>query len=314
MPRYRNDLPQLNGETLITDGGLETVLVFHEGCDLPEFASFPLLDEPQGLAIMERYFRRYTEMAERHGVGLLLESTTWRANPDWMAKIGCPEDLERINHAAIEHLVAVREAAGMSGPVVLSGCIGPRGDGYVADNAMSADQATDYHAHQVRVLADTKADQVTAMTFNYAAEAIGLARAAKEAGIPAAISFTVETDGRLPTGQPLGETIQEVDEATDSAPAYYMINCAHPTHFDDVLTGSEPWIGRLLGLRANASACSHAELDAAEELDEGDPEDFGHHYVMLTQRLPHLRVLGGCCGTDHRHIGAICAACLVSNG
>jgi S-methylmethionine-dependent homocysteine/selenocysteine methylase len=140
----------------------------------------------------------------------------------------------------------------------------------------------------------------------YVDEAIGVTRAAQDAVIPAAISFTVETDGDLPSGQALGEAIEEVDRATDSGPAYYMINCAHPTHFDSVLDGGD-WVGRIRGLRANASTCSHAELDEAEDLDDGDPQDLGARYGELRDRLPALNVVGGCCGTDHRHIGEICS-------
>lgn len=310
MPRYRHALPQITGQPVLTDGGLETVLVFHEGIDLPEFASFPVVQTADGRALLERYLDQYAAIAARHGVGLLLEAVTWRANPDWVEKItGSRDDTAAINREAIDFLAAYRDKQDANTAMPISGCIGPRGDGYVADQSMSAEQATDYHRTQVEALAATEADLISALTLNYVEEAIGVAAAAKAAGIPTAISFTVETDGRLPTGQPLGEAIQQVDEATGAAPAYFMINCAHPTHFGGVLDGSAPWAGRLRGLRANASMMSHAELDEMTELDEGDPEDLGARIGSLSGSLPDLSVVGGCCGTDHRHVAAIAEAC-----
>jgi S-methylmethionine-dependent homocysteine/selenocysteine methylase len=149
---------------------------------------------------------------------------------------------------------------------------------------------------------------VTAITMTNAGEAIGVARATQAVGMPVAISFTVETDGRLPTGQGLTEAIAEVDEATRSAPAYYMINCAHPSHFDGTLQGTGAWLDRIRGLRANASRLSHAELNEAPDLDAGDAEELGREHGAIVRRRPRINVLGGCCGTDHRHIERICAA------
>src|SRR5262249_30601261 len=142
--------------------------------------------------------------------------------------------------------------AGSGMPVVISGNIGPRGDGYDPGKLMSAEEAELYHTWQARVLAGTAVDVISAFTMNNANEAIGVARAVKAAGKPCVISFTVETDGNLPTGQTLEEAINAVDAATGRAPAYYMVNCAHPAHFAGVLTDS-PWMRRIAGLRANAS-------------------------------------------------------------
>jgi len=310
MPRYRDALPQLSGQPVLTDGGLETVLVFHEGIDLPEFASFPLLDDAAGRSLLSRYFDDYLTIARRHGVGLLLEAATWRANPDWVERVtGSRDGTAGVNRHAIDFLAEYRDAQDAPVPMPISGCVGPRGDGYVADQAMTAEEAADYHRTQVETFAASEADLISALTLNCVEEAIGVATAAQAAKMPAAISFTVETDGRLPTGQPLGEAIQQVDEATGSAPAYYMVNCAHPTHFAGVLDPAAPWAPRLRGLRANASTLSHAELDEMAELDEGDPEDLGRHLGRLRKRLERLSVLGGCCGTDHRHIAAIADAC-----
>jgi homocysteine S-methyltransferase len=150
---------------------------------------------------------------------------------------------------------------------------------------------------------------IAAITMNYVEEAIGVTRAAEAAKMPIAISFTVETDGRLPTGQTLKDAVIEVDQATGGAPAYFMINCAHPSHFSDVLGRDEPWIRRIRGLRANASKRSHAELDASADLDAGNPAELGRDYRSLLKMHPQINVLGGCCGTDHRHVEAIAGAC-----
>ena len=311
MSKYRHHLPQLDAATFLTDGGIETTLIFHDGFDLPDFAAFALLADPAGRAALHRYFDSYVAVAARDGVGIVLETPTWRASPDWGARAGYGvEALEAVNRDAVDLLVEVRARHETpSTPVVISGCIGPRGDGYQVGATMTADEARNYHALQARAFAASEADLVTAITMTYVDEAIGVTEAARSAGMPVVISFTVETDGRLPSGQALGEAIEAVDAATGAYPAYYMVNCAHPTHFASVFDGSPAWAARIGGVRANASKLSHAELDEAEELDAGDPAELAEHYVELRAALPELRVLGGCCGTDHRHIDAISQSC-----
>ena len=309
--KYRDRLPQLDGGLFLTDGGLETTLIFHEGWDLPCFAAFVLLDSDRGRKALGDYFDRYVPMAIAAGAGFILESPTWRANPDWGAKIGYGRNaLASNNLAAIEFLLDLRDRYETQGsPMVVSGAIGPRGDGYVASEMMTADEAAHYHAFQIGVLRDAGADLVSAFTMTNANEAQGVALAAKDANMPCVISFTVETDGRLPAGETLAEAIESCDAATGDGPAYYMINCAHPTHFDHVLDADSAWMKRIRGIRANSSRCSHAELDNAPELDIGDPVELGGQYAELLRRFPHINVLGGCCGTDHRHVDCISTAC-----
>jgi homocysteine S-methyltransferase len=297
----RRHLPQLAGDRMfVTDGGLETDLVFHHGMELQCFAAFPLLEEPYGRDVLRRYYTGYLDIAREHGTGFVVEAATWRANPDWAARLGfSSERLDSVNRSAIELAEQVRAEAAADGvTAVVSGCIGPR------EVAMTAAEAERYHSPQVATFAATTADLVTAVTMNNAAEAIGITRAAAAVDMPAAISFTVETDGRLATGQSLREAVEEVDAETDRSAAYFMVNCAHPTHlassFDD-----GPWLRRVVGLRLNASTRSHAELDEAEELDEGDPDDFGAGTAALRARLPAATVFGGCCGTDARHVAAV---------
>lgn len=311
MALYREALPQLGGDLFLTDGGIETTLIFHEGLDLPDFAAFDLLRRPDGPAALRRYFERYVALARRFGMGLVLESATWRASADWGERLGYSEAaLAQANRTAIRLLEDIRAThAGARTPMVISGCLGPRGDGYVPGRSMSEDQAQDYHQAQIWIFADTATDMVAALTMTNVPEAVGIARAAAAQRMPVAISFTLETDGRLPSGQPLGEAVAAVDAATGGYPSYYMVNCAHPTHFAHVLDAGTPWLERIRGLRANASCKSHAELNEATELDDGDPVELGRQYAALRLCLRKLNVIGGCCGTDHRHVEQMAMAC-----
>ena len=305
--RYRDRLPQLGGGLFMTDGGLETTLIFEQGFDLPEFAAIDVLRSKRGAEALASYYAGYAELASELGVGFVLESPTWRASPAWAARLGySASELEQLNRRAISLMEEIRDRYDASkGPFVISGCIGPQGDAYNPEEMLSADAAERYHGTQIATFAATSADMVTALTLTYAAEAIGIVRAASRHGIPAAISFTVETDGRLPSGQTLGEALEQVDEETQQGAAYFMINCAHPTHFAHLLTPEAPWLERIRGMRANASMKSHAELDEAATLDDGDPEDLARRHIELRACLPNLNVVGGCCGTDIRHVTAI---------
>ena len=311
--RYRNSLPQLDGRVLLTDGGMETTLLFVDGIDLPCFATFPLLEHEEGQAAMARYFEPYLEVARRHGTGFVLEANTWRANPSWGARLGYSlDDLAEANRRCISFVEEIREREEEPGrPFVISAPMGPEGDAYDPESHMTSDEAEAFHSWQAGVLADTAADSVVGMTITYVEEAVGLVRAATGVGLPAVVSFTVETDGRLPSGQPLAEAIEQVDGETDGAAAYFMVNCAHPTHFLSVFDEPGPW-HRVLGIRANASAKSHAELDESVELDAGDPAELADGYLAIGARLSHLTVLGGCCGTDHRHVSSVADAWFTS--
>lgn len=314
MPKYRKQLPQMSEDVFLADGGLETTLIFHEGVELPEFAAFVLLKNQAGRQHLLDYYRRYASIARDAKVGLVLDSATWRANPDWGLKIGySPEALTEANRYSIELCRRVRdESESETTKMPINGCLGPRGDGYRADTMMLPNEAQEYHRGQIETFRAAGTDFVSAITMTYANEAIGITRAAQAAGMPAVVSFTVETDGRLPDGSTLAQAIDSVDEATDQGPAYYMINCAHPTHFQDALEAGTGWTNRIRGVRVNASACSHAELDEAEELDEGNPVELGSQLRALRDAFPQITVLGGCCGTDHRHVEEIGRACVVN--
>ncbi|MDQ3156139.1 MAG: homocysteine S-methyltransferase family protein [Actinomycetota bacterium] len=298
-------LTQLQGRPFVTDGGIETDLIFHHGVDMPHFAAFPLLEDAEGRTLLEDYYDGYAAIAGNAGAGLMLEAPTWRANSDWGDLLGySAESLAGVNRSAIEMLFQLRERYGETIPeVIVGGIIGPRGDGYRPDSLMDAPEAADYHHPQIKAFAEACADLVTALTMTNVGEALGIVQAARDVGLPVAISFTVETDGTLPTGPSLAEAINEVDEA--GGPEYFLINCAHPDHVEHALAPSGPWLERIMGIRFNASTKSHAELDEALDLDEGNPELLAAAYGRLKPLLPKVSVVGGCCGTDARHVASL---------
>ena len=306
MANNKTTLPHESANLFLTDGGLETTLVFLEGFDLPYFAAFDLLKDEKGYNGIRNYYRRYLKIAKDFKTNFILESPTWRANPDWIEKIGYPRSaISEINEKAVQLLVDLKnEFAKDLGIIVISGCVGPRGDGYKPENKMSVENAQKYHSDQIGVFRHTPVDIISAITMNYAEEAIGIARAAGAVNLPAVISFTVETNGKLPTGMSLKEAIKQVDESVKEPPLYFMINCAHPTHFiNELLDGkNEPWTKRIKGIRANASCKSHAELDEATELDRGNPQELGNQHKKLKDTFNQLNVFGGCCSTDEEHV------------
>lgn len=308
-------IPELleTSQPWLTDGGLETDMLFNHGVDLPYFASFTMLEDEKKRALLEAYFAQYLELAEEAGTGFVLDTCTWRAGKAWLERIGRQDDLERINTLAVEFGKSIRdrfETAQL--PIIINGVVGPAGDGYVVGKAMTADQAEASHTPQVQAFAKAGVDIVSAITMNYAEEGIGVAIAAAKANLPVVVSYTVETDGTLPSGQSIADAIEQTDRdvhaATGQLPLYYMINCAHPDHFSDKLEGPADWKTRIGGVRANASRLSHAQLDEAETLDDGNPTEFGELYAKLGAQLPGLKVIGGCCGSDSRHVGCACRA------
>lgn len=315
MTKYRNLLPQLSSETFMTDGGLETDLIFNKGIDLPEFAAFYLLESSDGKQTLKNYYRDYLVIAKGKCNGFVLEAPTYRANPDWMVKIGFAlDDLQVIHNTAIEELEDLRnEFEDENFKVPISVCIGPRGDGYVPSKIMNIEEAEEYHSSQIKAVSNTNADLVTALTINYNDEAIGIVNAAKKHHIPVVISYTLETDGNLPSGQSLKDAISTLDKVTDNYVSYFMINCAHPEHFKGVLNTNGSWVKRIKGLRANASKKSHAELNESETLDIGNKAELAKDYCDLRSYLPNLSIIGGCCGTDSTHLESICQSWFENN-
>ncbi len=305
-PMTTHGAPELDGPVLLTDSGLETDLIFSRGWDLPEFASFPLLHSDEGRATLLAYYQDHLDIALKHGAGFVFETPTWRASRDWGQRLGYDAvQLDQLNGDAVRLLAQVRDASPSLTYASISGNLGPRGDGYVASTTMPAAEARAYHTRQIQSLIDSGADVITALTLNYAAEGLGIAQAAKDAGSPVILSFTVETDGALPDGSTLADAIAVIDDQTDGYVSFYGLNCAHPDHITPAVVDAGTWTRRIGALRANASKLSHAELDALGTIDAGDPMELASGYSKLTALLPNLTVFGGCCGTDASHVREI---------
>jgi homocysteine S-methyltransferase len=303
-------VPELSGELMLSDTGLETELIFHQGVDLPLFAAFVVSETPEGRDRIIQWTRDHADIAIQNGLGVALGSETWRASSDWGDQLGYDAArLDQVNQRSIEML---REIAGDLDagdlPVRLGGTLGPRSDGYQPTLMMTAEQAQAYHLPQLRSFATAGADRATAMTLGYVAEAAGIARASAQVDLPVMLGFTVETDGRLPDGTTLKDAVERTDEASDGSAAGYLINCAHPDHLASAFADLGPWTTRLIGLRPNASRRSHAELDEAPDLDDGDPVELGRQVAELRAAIPSIALIGGCCGTDLRHAQAIAVA------
>ena len=299
-------LPQLTGDPFLTDAGCETDIIFNRGTPIREFAAHTLLEEEPGRSVLADYYRGFLTLARDSGTGMVLDAPTWKAHPHWASDLGVePEELARANRDAVAFSRSLAdEFSDAAAPIVVNGLVGPRGDAYAPDRVLAVEEARQYHRAQIGWLADAGADMVTALTFTSSDEAVGVVLAAGEVGIPVVVSFTVEIDGRLPSGEALGHAIEAVDAATDHAASYFMVNCAHPDHILGAIDDSAVW-DRVQGLRCNASRQSHAELDEAEVLDDGDPQEFAEGYVSLSKVLPSLNVYGGCCGSDIRHVAAV---------
>ncbi|MEZ5900368.1 MAG: homocysteine S-methyltransferase family protein [Hyphomicrobiaceae bacterium] len=291
----------------LTDGGFETWLFFQQGFEAPEFAAIVLLDDDAARQAMRRYFDGFLAMAENARTGFVLDTNTWRGCTHWGPKLNRSKaDMLRLSRDAVTVAKEIRKAwQSRVSPIIVNGVIGPAGDGYAPGRVSNVEEASRLHRPQIETLAQAGVDMISAITMTNSSEAIGITEAAREARLPVVVSFTVETDGHLPTGEPLGDAIQAVDAATNEAPCYYMVNCAHPDHFRDAVATGRNWVSRIGGVRANASRLSHAELDVAETLDDGNPDEFGQLHADLAGLLPNLRVIGGCCGTDHRHVRCV---------
>lgn len=294
-------LPHDTDKVFLAYAGTGTDLIFNRGIDLPGFASFPLVNDEHARPVLVQQMRELIDVARAAGLGAILDTPTWMANRDRAAKLGyAPGQLDDINRRAVAMMRALQDEAGAD-DVLLALCLGPARDPYGTDDPLSVDEARAYHRTQIEVARDAGIDMVNAYTFNQVDEAAGVVLAAADLGVPVALSLVVETDGRLHNGTSLEDAMTQIDQLTDGAAAYFMINCAHPTHFADALTGNP----RLKGIVANASRCSHAELDEATTLDDGNPEELGAQMAELVRAHPALSVLGGCCGTDMRHMSRI---------
>ena len=294
-------LPHESDARFMVYAGTGTDLIFNHGIELPGFASFPLLENPETRAVLRSQMEDLVQLSGEMGLGCILDAPTWMANADRAAPLGYePARLVDVNRDAVALMEEVRKASGRD-DVLVSACIGPRYDPYADIPPMSVDDARRYHSAQLTVLKETSVDLVTAYTFNRLSEAAGCILAARESGLQIVMSLVVETDGCLADGTRLVDAVNAIDAKTDDAALFFMVNCAHPLHFADAMKAHP----RLKGIVSNASSCSHAELDEAETLDEGDPEQLGQETAEMIRRNPAVKVFGGCCGTDMRHLASM---------
>tara|TARA_R110002074_G_scaffold203294_2_gene371174 strand:+ start:1454 stop:2410 length:957 start_codon:yes stop_codon:yes gene_type:complete len=304
--KYRNNLPQLAGHDMTTQGGTWTWLQYVDGFELKHFCGFDLLNDPRGVVALRDYHRKIIEAVIPFQFGILLEGIHYRASRDWGKLIGYSrEGLKEINIRGVEfYRDLANEYESDSNPIPISGVIGPQGDAYDTGITPEAAEAEDYHSEQIETLKQAGADLITGATFSGVEEAIGITRAAKALEMPIVISFITNSDGRLDGGETMREAVEKVDAATNNAPAYYMINCGHPTEFESALEEKD-WTKRLGGFMPNAVAMEKLSLCSLGHLEDGNPEELGIQMGEIATRFPHIHVWGGCCGTDSRHLGQI---------
>lgn len=313
MSRAKPTLPHQADRIFLTDGGIETWLMYKRGFDLPEFSSFHLLHDTNATAAIREYYRAFADIALQLETSFIFDSLTYRASRDWGQLLGySTAGLAEMNQKCLDLYREIAAEAGLAPErTVISGCIGPKGDAYQMNDRLTAAGAEDYHAEQIETFRNAGADLVTALTLNATDEAIGIARAAARADMPSVISFTLEKDRNLRSGETLRQAIETVDAATGSAPAFYMINCSHPVDFGPALTPGA-WIDRIRGLRANASSLDHGTLCQLGHLEEGNPDELAEQYRDLKKAFPKMNVFGGCCGTDFVHVEKIGKALLAA--
>ena len=299
-------MPHETDRVFLTDGGTETWLMHKRGLELPHFCAFHLLNDRTASAAIRAYYRAFADIAVEHGTGFIFDSLTYRASRDWGNRLGySAEALEDVNHRSLALYRDIAAEAGMLAQnVVISGCIGPQADAYRRDDAPSADAAEAYHRVQIETFKAADADLVTALSLSSSQEAIGIVRACDSVGLPSAVSFMLEKDHRLQSGETLRQAIETVDAATGGSAAYFLVNCAHPLDIAPALA-QEAWVTRVRGLRANASDHDHSVLSQLDHLEEGDPDELAEQYAGLKSSFPHLNVFGGCCGTDFAHVRKI---------
>lgn len=294
------------GRFYLSEGGTETELMYKYGFELPEFAMFPLLNNPDAVSKMREMFRSYLEVVAVNGMCALMGGLDYRASPDWGERLGySPEGLAEANHHALAFLREIADEYTTDiQEILIQGVIGPRGDAYERNETITENEAEDYHSVQLKTLKEADVDLALAMTFNNIRESIGVARAAAKVGVPLAISFIVNSESKLDTGQSLGEAIATIDAETNHAPEFYSVNCCHPIEYEPAIE-SYDWINRVRGVRPNASKRDKIALCQLGHLEDGDPVELGQQCGDLARRYPHMDIWGGCCGTWDNHLNEI---------
>lgn len=303
-----------SGATFLTDGGIETRLIYEFGIDLPDFASFLALFDDRGRAALREIYRGYLAVAAEFRMPMLVGAPTWRAHPECLRRFGFAkaDDLRRVNAEAVAFLQDLRRETRTETLVHIAGVIGPRRDGYRAEDAPALDEARAYHEAQAQALAGLGVDLLYAPTFPSRDELAGVAQAMARTGLAYALAPVIDPKGRLLDGHSFAEAVRLVDESTDPKPLYFLAGCVHPSTFlAAAAEGGDRTMprmpGRLAGIKANASPLPPEELDRLGHLDADAPAVLAQE-ILAARRRYGLRILGGCCGTNDRHIRALAEA------
>jgi homocysteine S-methyltransferase len=298
--------PQKEGRFYLSEGGTETEILYKYGFELPQFAMFPLLDNPEAVSKMQGMYRKYLDVVAKHGMCALMGGLDYRASPDWGKLLGySPQGLSEANHKSINFLREIAKEYTSDIPdILIQGLIGPRGDAYKMNLNITENEAEDYHSIQLNTLKEANVDLALAITFNNIPESIGVARAAKKIGVPLAISLSLDSTSKLNSGPSLAEAITTIDEETELAPEFYLINCSHPLEYESAIVSGD-WINRIRGVRPNASKMEKIALCQIGHLEDGDPVELGVQCGDLARRYPHMDIWGGCCGTWDTHLDQI---------
>ena len=263
-----------------------------------------------GRQALARLYEQYIDVGRRYDLPLILGAPTWRASAERIQRAGIEAGIG-LNAEAVMFVKALRGRTGQYGRrIFVAGMMACRNDAYKPQHALDVAAARRFHAAQAEALAAAMPDLILAATLPAASEAEGLARALADVACPYLISFVIRPDGNLLDGTRLDAAMGRIDQRIDPPPAAYMVNCVHPDHLDAALAGmpaAAPPTGRLLGLQANASRLSPEALDGRAVLDASAPAEFAAAMVRL-QRRYRLKIFGGCCGTDQRHLQAMAAA------
>ncbi len=304
---------QKEGRFYLSEGGTETELMYKYGFELPHFAMFPLLNNPDAVLKMKEMLRSYLDVAAKHKICALMGGLDYRASPDWGKLLGySPDGLAEANLQSIEFLREIaKEYASEIPDILFQGLIGPRGDAYEKNESITENEAEDYHSVQLETLKKADVDLALAITFNNIPESIGVARAAAKIGVSLGISLTLDSSSKLNSGPSLAEAIIAIDEETNQSPEFYLINCSHPLEYEPAIEPGN-WISRVRGVRPNASKMEKIELCQIGHLEEGDPEELGKLCGDLARRYPHMDIWGGCCGTWNSHLDEIAKNVIVA--
>ena len=260
-----------------------------------------------GKKILDKIYNQYISVAYKFNLPILILTPTWRANKERLELAGFKD--KNVNADCVKFLFDIRNKYGEFASKILIGApMACKGDAYNPEEALLSDEAYNFHKFQVKKLSEAGVDFLLGSTLPASSEALGMAKAMAESNIVYILSFVIHPNGKLLDGTSLNETISVIDNSVSPKPIYYMLNCVHPTHcmsaINNELNNTEVIRTRLKGLQANGSAMSPEELELLEKTSSQSPSIWGKKMIDLYLNS-NLKILGGCCGTNHHHIKSI---------